>query len=479
MSAYGTTSPPVYRAPVSFGARATSFVAAAPMTYAAPSVRTSAAPPPARYVSAAPAPVQYSAPAVRAAPRTAVVQAAPRQSYSLSRASSARVVTAQPRYVNATPTRAAAAPRTSIAMLDEFNALNRNKGNKAHDYNPEWKPNGFEGGIDTNTLPWIPSVQLPGCSIKPLRASQETAGFTLLVHMPAGTVLPAFVHLGMADTLVLSGKLSYSGSESEVDGCATPGVWGYVPANSLMSGMTAHEDTEFMWTLYGPIAILTPDRAGVKSLITSASVRIMAYSNGLTLLPNTLEEAMEEPPPAYSGKADPTIMAPDCYQTGDIPAATELTNPHWVDTNKLPWIVNPESPDIAIKIMRISSETGTTSMIVKQNGQAPPHYHLGPADFFILNGRIGYRAGPPEGFGPGTYMLEPAGARHESTQPVEKDLVYTANVWGPIAFDSGVGTPVTMVLSWMTYLEGAKAFNSPMLASTFNGDKGVWLAHTP
>ena len=66
---------------------------------------------------------------------------------------------------------------------------------------------------------------------------------------------------------------------------------------------------------------------------------------------------------------------------------------------------------------------------VRQNGQAPPHYHLGPADFFVLSGHIGYRAGPPAGYGPGTYIYEPAGARHEATQRVpgteSEDLIYT------------------------------------------------------
>merc|ERR1719247_2191918 len=148
---------------------------------------------------------------------------------------------------------------------------------------------------------------------------------------------------------------------------------------------------------------------------------------------------------------------------------TELANPHYVDANALPWIGAPDD-EIKIKIMRISAETGTVSMIVKQNGAAPPHYHLGPADFFITSGRIGYRAGPKEGYGAGTYMYEPAGTRHEATQPVEVDLVYTANVYGPIQFDSGVGTKVEMVFSWMSYLEAAKAFNSPLLASTFPDD---------
>merc|ERR1719247_645696 len=155
---------------------------------------------------------------------------------------------------------------------------------------------------------------------------------------------------------------------------------------------------------------------------------------------------------------------------------TELANPHYVDANALPWIGAPDD-EIKIKIMRISAETGTVSMIVKQNGQAPPHFHLGPGDFFITAGRIGYRAGPKEGYGPGTYMYEPAGARHEATQRVtDEDLIYTSNVYGPIQFDSGVGTPVVSVLSWMQYLEAANAFQTPLIASTFPNDQSTLLA---
>merc|ERR1712110_417116 len=98
----------------------------------------------------------------------------------------------------------------------------------------------------------------------------------------------------------------------------------------------------------------------------------------------------------------------DRVAKANVPVVEQLSNPHWVDTNALPWICNPEAPEIALKIMRISSETGTVSLIVRQNGQAAPHYHLGAADFFVTSGRIGYRAGPPEGFGPGTYFWEPA-----------------------------------------------------------------------
>ena len=46
---------------------------------------------------------------------------------------------------------------------------------------------------------------------------------------------------------------------------------------------------------------------------------------------------------------------------------------------------------------------------------------LGVADFMVLSGRIGYRAGPPEGYGPGVWFYESAGARHEATQRVGDD----------------------------------------------------------
>ena len=58
----------------------------------------------------------------------------------------------------------------------------------------------------------------------------------------------------------------------------------------------------------------------------------------------------------------------------------------------------------------------------------------------------------------------------------DEDLIYTSNVYGPIQFDSGIGTPVELVQSWMQYLEAAKAFNSPLLASTWPNDATTLLA---
>ena len=89
---------------------------------------------------------------------------------------------------------------------------------------------------------------------------------------------------------------------------------------------------------------------------------------------------------------------------------------------------------------------------------ADPHNHLGASDFLVLSGRIGYRAGPPEGYGPGVWFFEPAGARHDATQRLtDDDLIYMANVYGPLTFDSGRGTPIAAVLSWMEYEALAQA----------------------
>jgi quercetin dioxygenase-like cupin family protein len=340
-------------------------------------------------------------------------------------------------------------------------------------YNPEWVPGGDEGGVDTNTLPWIDMPQM-GCQMKPLQVKKESGAFTILIKLKKGTTMPDHVTLGAQDMFILSGELQYTKgplSEGECKGKVGPGVWGYCPANARMEGAKANEDTEFLTTYYGAVAFF---KAGTTSctLLTAMDIMAAATKANITMLPCTLKDALTEKKKLTPAAGEP-LNVPDFKALCSRPntaVADKLLNPHFVDTNSLPWIGDPP---IQLKVVRVSAETGTVSMIVKQNGQAPPHYHLGPADFFITEGRIGYRAGPPEGYGPGTYMYEPAGARHESTQPVETDLIYTANVYGPIQFDSGVGTPVVMVLSWMTYLQMAQASNSPLLASNFPDDSSL------
>jgi hypothetical protein len=72
------------------------------------------------------------------------------------------------------------------------------------------------------------------------------------------------------------------------------------------------------------------------------------------------------------------------------------------------------------------------------------------------------------------WFYEPAGARHEATQRLsDEDLIYTANVYGPIQFDQGPGTPIVAVQSWMQYQKIAEASGAELVRSTFGGDASL------
>lgn len=342
-------------------------------------------------------------------------------------------------------------------------------------YNPDFDPSGIEGGVDTHTLPWIALPHAAGLSVKPLRASAETGVFTAVMQLRAGSVWPATVHLGAMDLLVLSGELRFTGGD--ISGRFGPGSFGYIPANARVNGIHAEQDTEILATCHGALAFLAAD-GSVASLLTSQDLRRAAAAQGIALVPDSLAGCMQP-------RSAPRAHAPLAIGAGDAAAlvvgtagaaladATD-THPHVVDTRTLPWLVNPDTPDVGLKILRVSEETGFVSVIVRHNGVAPPHYHLGAADFMVLAGRIGYRAGPPEGYGPGVWFYEPAGARHDATQRLtDEDLIYTANLFGPIQFDSGRGTPISFVFSWMTYKAMADAAGSRLLRSSFPGDTSL------
>jgi 2,4'-dihydroxyacetophenone dioxygenase len=106
-----------------------------------------------------------------------------------------------------------------------------------------------------------------------------------------------------------------------------------------------------------------------------------------------------------------------------------------VDTEALEWI--PTGSGNALKILRVSEETGAWSALIKAEAGTvnAPHRHVGPADFLVLSGSIEYRGGVAT---PGCWVYEPAGAIHDATtHPVE--TVYLANVYGAIVFSDADG----------------------------------------
>jgi hypothetical protein len=344
-------------------------------------------------------------------------------------------------------------------------------------YNPDYESTGIEGGIDTNLLPWIDLPQAPGVAIKPLRASSESGMFSVVMKIRRGTELVGLVYLGAMDMMVLSGAMTYP--EGPMAGTLLAGTWGYAPANSRIDRLVADEDTEFLANFHGPVAFLDNDGRGVVSILTSMDIIAAAGDRGITLAPNTLAECMQERPLVYEGPAEPLAIGDASSKAlvvaeGVAADAGRSVHPYFIDTRALPWLTFEASPDVGMKILRVSEETNTSSVIVRHNGVADPHYHLAAADFMVLSGRIGYRAGPPEGYGPGVWFFEPAGARHEATQRIgDEDLIYTANGYGPLQFDEGPGTPITAVVSWMTFKEMADAAGVELVRNTFPGDTSL------
>jgi hypothetical protein len=352
----------------------------------------------------------------------------------------------------------------------------------ATEYNAEYDPTGVEGAIDTNRMRWLPAPHLPGVSLKPLRTSIETGFFTAMVRIEAGAALPPAVYLGGMDLWVLSGALSYrqDGMTSRLD----PGVWGYICANSKVDTLRAQDDAELLINFYSGVAFLD-DSGSVASVLTSVDLLALAKAHHSPLVPNTLAYCANDGINRLAGDGDAMAIASKDARRLVVATATELravanvVHPHFVDTRSVPWAYNPDMPQIGLKVLRISEETGHVTLVVRHNGEAPPHRHLSPADFLILHGTMGYRAGPPQGTGAGVWVFEPAGARHDATQSLtDEDLIYTANLYGPLAFDSGKGTPLTAVLSWMEYKAFAEAAGAKLVPNAKSEDTTL-LAWSP
>ena len=165
-------------------------------------------------------------------------------------------------------------------------------------FNPEFDPDGAEGGVDTNLLPWLPLSGVAGFSLKPLRASMESGMFSVIVRLEKGAVLERLLSLSGMDLLVLSGALDYADDSGESH--LEPGIWGYLSANTCMQSLTAAEESELLVNCYGAFAMLSADNQ-VDRLVTSADIRQMALQAGISMVPNTLAECMVERE-AYSGR---------------------------------------------------------------------------------------------------------------------------------------------------------------------------------
>jgi anti-sigma factor ChrR (cupin superfamily) len=100
-----------------------------------------------------------------------------------------------------------------------------------------------------------------------------------------------------------------------------------------------------------------------------------------------------------------------------------------INVDDLPW--KPMGPGAWAKVLRVCAETGTWTVILKQDAgtHVPPHKHLAPADFYVFEGCVEYRGGVAKR---GTFAREPMGAVHERTSFPE-DTTYLFTSYGPLA----------------------------------------------
>jgi quercetin dioxygenase-like cupin family protein len=340
--------------------------------------------------------------------------------------------------------------------------------------------------MNTNILPWVDLPGAPGCHFKPLRVSRETGQFAAVIRMLDGVTFPNTLHFGAFDFLVLEGHLTYP--DGYLQGELGPATWGYVPANARVNGSTATGDVEFLANFFGPVAFVAADGETITGLFTGQDVKSAADRHRITLVPSTHLQSQAlrkagKAPSAFQGDGEPlkafaSGAAPICSQEEPDHSRATARRPHYVDTNSIPWTPTPGAPDVKVKILRVSEETGLVNLIVSQRAVVPPHKHLGPSDFIILEGTMGLVGGRSEGYGPGSWIYEEAGARHEGTfQQSEEPLVYLANIYGPVMFDNGPGTQIQVVAQFEDYLDIAQMANFTLIRSVFPDDPSL-LAHS-
>lgn len=121
----------------------------------------------------------------------------------------------------------------------------------------------------------------------------------------------------------------------------------------------------------------------------------------------------------------------------------------YVATRELKWA--PISEGISFKVLRVSPETGTWTVIFKAEAGSSfaRHRHLAAGEYFVISGKMELRGGVQAGGTtalPGDYGWEPVSVLHDQTHfPEETELLFTNH--GAVLFlDENDKT--TFVLDW-------------------------------
>jgi anti-sigma factor ChrR (cupin superfamily) len=258
--------------------------------------------------------------------------------------------------------------------------------------------------VQANEMPWIGN----SAGVKMLRISQETGWIAALVRGRAGQVNPPHTHLGPACFYVLEGGFEFRG------GSAKAGDWVWEPAGAIHPASSHPVDTVYLSNTYGPVMFHNKDGTVPKVIDFRSSQALLdrVKNNG---------EKIGQRPEGYFDSLSAALV-----RTDDL---------DWID----------DGVGNQVKVLRINEETGFFHILIKARaGQVnPPHTHLGPADFYVIEGGFDYRGGSAR---TGDWVYEPTGAVHDATtHPM--DTIYLANVYGPVAFHDAEGG-IAGILDW-------------------------------
>lgn len=120
--------------------------------------------------------------------------------------------------------------------------------------------------VNVDDLPWLPMGE--GAWGKVLRTCPETGAWTVMFKQEAGTVAPPHKHLAAADFYVLEGCIEYRG------GVAKAGHFAREPLNAIHERTTFSEETIYLFTSYGPLAMYGPD-GKIARILDSESLQAM------------------------------------------------------------------------------------------------------------------------------------------------------------------------------------------------------------
>ena len=94
------------------------------------------------------------------------------------------------------------------------------------------------------------------------------------------------------------------------------------------------------------------------------------------------------------------------------------------------------------KVLHVCAETGSWTVMLKQaaGSEVPPHKHLAPAEFYVLQGAVEYRGGVAK---LGHFAREPMGAVHLNTR-FSEETIYLFTSHGPLAMYGPDGNVVAV-----------------------------------